>query len=75
MFTTEIHETCHSVTFCIMCELTFDISRKCGLPTMIKTVPALIVIGKIHFLLETENQFTHEIKRYGMTSFVYFINK
>ena len=30
---------------------------------------ALIIFGKIHFLLISENEFTHEIKRDGITSF------
>ena len=36
---------------------------------------APIIFGKIHFLLISENEFTHEIKCYGMTSFMDFICK
>ena len=33
------------------------INRKCILPNMIRVVPALIIFGKIHFLLTSENEF------------------
>ena len=32
----------------------------------------LIIFGKMHFLLISENEFTHEIKRDGITSFTDF---
>ena len=39
---------------------------------MIGAVTALIIFGKMHFLLISENEFTHEIKCNGMTSFMDF---
>ena len=36
---------------------------------MIRAGTALIIFGKIHFLLISENEFFHEIKRDGITSF------
>ena len=36
-------------------------------------VPALIIFGKMHFLLISENEFFHEIKYCGMTSFMEFV--
>ena len=42
------------------------------LPKMIMVVPALIIFGKIHFLLTSENEFFHEVNvtelRDGITS-------
>ena len=49
-----------------------DISKKCFLPNMIRAVPILIIFGKINFLLKSQNEFTHEIKCNGMTSFMEF---
>ena len=40
---------------------------------MIWVVPTLIMFGKMHILLISENEFTHEIKRDGITSFMYFM--
>ena len=34
---------------------------------------ALIIFGKMHFLLISQNEFTHEIRCNGMTSFMEFI--
>ena len=34
-----------------------DVSRKWMLPNMIREVPVLIIFGKIHFLLTSENEF------------------
>ena len=50
-----------------------DISRKWILPNMIRAVAALIIFGQMHFLLISENEFTHEIKCNGMTSFMKFM--
>ena len=50
-----------------------DISRKCIWPNMIRVVTALIIFGKIHFLLISEKEFFHEIKRDGITSFMEFM--
>ena len=69
----EIHETCNSVTFYFLSELFSDTSRKFILPNMFVTVPALFIFGKMHFLLISENEFIHEIKRDGMTSFAAFM--
>ena len=33
-------------------------------------IPALIIFGKMHFLLMSENLIFHEIKRDGITSFM-----
>ena len=41
------------------------------LPNMI-TAP--IIFGNMHFLLISENEFTHEIKRDGITSFMDLMN-
>ena len=49
---------------------TSDTSKKCISPNKIK---ALIVFGKMHFLGISENNFFHEIKRIGMTSFMDFL--
>ena len=45
-----------------------DVSRKWILPNTLRAVPALIIFGKIHLLLTSENDFFHEIKRDGITS-------
>ena len=37
---------------------------------MIRVELRPIIFGKMNFLLKPENEFTHEIKRDGMTSFV-----
>ena len=34
---------------------------------------ALIIFGKMHFLLISENEFTHGMKRDGITSFMHFM--
>ena len=43
------------------------------LPNMIGAVTAPIIFGKMHFLLIPENEFFHEIKFNGMTSFMDFM--
>ena len=40
---------------------------------MIRAVPVLIIFGKPHFLLISENEFNHEIKCDGITSFMDFM--
>ena len=50
-------KTFPSVTFYFMKNSFSDISRKWILPNMIRTVPALIIFGKIHFLLTSEIEF------------------
>ena len=40
---------------------------------MIRAVATLIIFGQMHFLLISENEFTHEIKCNGMTSFMKFM--
>ena len=45
-----------------------DISRKCILPNVIGAVTAPIIFGQMHFLLISENEIFHEIKRDGITS-------
>ena len=50
-----------------------DISRKCILSDMIRAVPALIISGKMHFLLISVNEVFHEIKCDGITSFLDFM--
>ena len=40
---------------------------------MIGAVTAPIISGKMHFLLISENEFNHEIKSNGMTSFMDFM--
>ena len=62
-------QTCNSVTFYFMKNSFSDVSKKWILPNMIRTVPALIIFGKIHFLLTSENEFFHAIKRDGITRF------
>ena len=37
---------------------------------MIRAGTALVIFGKMHFLLISENEFNHEIKRDGRTSFI-----
>ena len=39
-----------------------DVSIKWILPNMIRAVPALIMFGKIHFLLTSENEFLRKYK-------------
>ena len=46
-----------SVTFYFMKNSFSDISRKWILPNMISVVPAIIIFGKINFLLISENEF------------------
>ena len=36
-------------------------------------VPALIIFGKMHFLLISENVFINEMKRDGITIFLHFM--
>ena len=67
------HETCNSVTLYFIKKKSgkikmSDISMKCILPNILE----LIIFGKMHFLLKPENEFTHEIKRDGRTSFMEF---
>ena len=50
-------KTCPSITFYFMKNSFSDISRKCTLPNMIRAGTALIIFGKIHFLLTSENEF------------------
>ena len=52
----EFHETCPSLTFYFMKISFSDIDRKWILPNMIRTGTALIIFGKIHFLLILENE-------------------
>ena len=40
---------------------------------MIGVLTAPIIFGKMHFLLMSENEFTHEIKCSGITSFKEFM--
>ena len=49
-------QTSNSVTFHFMKNSFSDISRKWILSNMIKVVPVLIIFGKIHFLLTSENE-------------------
>ena len=50
-------KTCPSVTFYFMKNSFSDISRKRILPNMIRAGTTLIIFGKIHFLLISENEF------------------
>ena len=50
-----------------------DISRKCIWPNMNGAVTAPIIFGQMHFLLKSENEFFHEIKCNGRTSFMEFM--
>ena len=43
------------------------------LPSMINAVTVPIIFGKTHFLLISENEFYHEIKCNGITSFMEFM--
>ena len=43
------------------------------LPNMIRAVPALIIFGKIHLLVTSENEFFHGIKPDRTTSFMDFM--
>ena len=45
-----------------------DISRKWIVPNMIGAVTPPIIFGNMHFLVISENEFTNEIKRDGITS-------
>ena len=51
-----------------------NISRKCILPNMIGAVTVPIIFGKTYFLLISENEFFHEMKCNGMTSFMDFMH-
>ena len=42
---------------------------------MIRAVAILIIFGKIHFLLVSENYFFHEIKRDRRANFMDFTNR
>ena len=44
------------------------------MPNRIGAVTAPIIFGKVHFLLISENEFTHDIKCNGITSFTEFMN-
>ena len=46
-----------------------DASRKVIITIIIRMVPVLIIFVKVHFLLVSEGDFFHEIKRDGTTSF------
>ena len=50
-------QTCNSVTFCLMKNSFSDVSRKWILPNMIRAGSAIIIFGKINFLLTSENEF------------------
>ena len=50
-------QTCNSVTFYFMKNSFSDVSWKWILPNMIRAGTALIIFGKIHFLLTSENEF------------------
>ena len=54
-------QTCNSVTFYFKKNPFSDVSRKWILPNMIRVGTALIILGKIHFLLILENGVFHEI--------------
>ena len=54
-------------------KLISDIRRKCILPSMIRAGTTPIIFGKIDFLLISENEFLHEIKCKGTTSFMEFM--
>ena len=60
--------TCNSVTFYFMKNSFSDISRKCIVPNMIRVVPASTIFSKMQFMVISENEFFHEIKRDGITS-------
>ena len=55
-------KTCHSVTFYFMKNSFSNISRKCILPSMIRAAPVLIIFGKIHFLVISQNEFFMKYK-------------
>ena len=57
-------KTCPSVTFYFLKNKFSDISRKWILPNMIRAGTALIIFGKIHFLLILENEF---LMKYNVT--------
>ena len=50
-------QTCNSVTFYFMKNSFSDVSWKWILPNLIRAGTALIIFGKIHFLLTSENEF------------------
>ena len=52
----------------------FEWNRKCILPSKIGAVTSLIIFGKMHFLLLSENDFFHEIECVEITSFMDFLN-
>ena len=59
----ELHETCHSVTFCFMSELIFWYWQEVHFTQYNwgSNRPKHIC-GKMHFLLLSENEFFHQIK-------------
>ena len=50
-------QTCNSVMFYFMKNSFPDVSRRWILPNMIRAVPILIIFGRIHLLLTSENEF------------------
>ena len=91
IFSHGFQETCDSVTFYFMKNKFSDVSWRCILPNMtgavtisgkcillpniIRAGTSLFIHGKIPFLLISEKEFFHEIKRYGITSFLDFTKK
>ena len=51
-------KTCNSVTFYYITNSFSVVSRKWILPNMTRAVPVPIILGKIHFLLTSENEFS-----------------
>ena len=52
----EVLETCPSVTFYFLTNSFHDISRKFILPNVIRVILAVIIFGKMHFLLISEKE-------------------
>ena len=70
----EIQETCHSVAFYFTEKLIFPSIAGCALYLIwLGRIPALIILGKMHFLPISENEFFSEIKCNGITSFMDFM--
>ena len=69
----KIHEICPSVTFYFMSELIFWYEQEVTFTKYGQGGTALTVYGEMHFLLISENEFTHEIKWNGITSFLEFM--
>ena len=72
-FSRDYLSPCFAVTMLGLCRGRIQAPVSWGSHEMHNRLTALIIFGKMHFLLISENEFFHEMIRNGMTSFMKFM--